>query len=169
MLELPTWRMLITASRDWPDIRPIERAIGLMAMEAAGADRDLVVVHGNAAGGDKLASQVVRGRRAQGWIHIHEEVHPAPWDAPCVPGRCPRTNHRRRRRDNTDFCPAVGLYRDEEMVKLGAEFCFAFIMPCSKRGCMRPKPHGSHGASTTADMAEKAGISTTRITHLEAV
>jgi hypothetical protein len=160
--------MLVTASRDWDDIRPIERAIGLMAMEAAQFGKDLVVVHGNCAGGDKLASAVVRGRRAQGWQHIHEEVHPAPWDAPCVPGRCPRNGHRRKRRDGSTFCPAVGPYRDEAMVAKGADACFAFVMPCSKRGCLRPKPHGSHGASTTADMAQKAGIPTTRITHLEA-
>jgi hypothetical protein len=166
--EIPTWRMLITASRDWPDIRPIEQAIRLMAMEAAQLGRDLVVVHGNAQGGDKLAQSVVRGLRSQGWTRIHEESHPAPWDAECT-ARCPRANHRRKRRDGSDFCPAVGLYRDEEMVKLGADSCFAFIMPCVKRGCLKPKPHGSHGASKTADMAQRAGIPTTRITHLEAV
>lgn len=168
MPDIPTWRMLIASSRDWEDIRPIEHAIMLMAAEAAQLGRDLVVVHGNASGGDRLAAAVVRGRRAQGWKHIHEESHPAPWDAKCT-RRCPRNSHRRKRRDGTDFCPAVGLYRDEEMVAAGADACFAFIMPCRKVGCLRPKPHGSHGASTTADMAQKAGIHTTRITHLEAV
>lgn len=156
------FRMLITSSRTWSDIKPIERAIDLAAMEAAQLGRDLIVVHGAAPGGDKLAQAVVRGRRSQGWTRIREEPHPAPWDADCI-DRCGR-GHRRKRRDGTDFCPAVGLYRDEVMVGLGADGCFAFIEPCAKRGCNRPRPHGSHGASTTADMAERAGIPTVRIT-----
>jgi hypothetical protein len=48
------------------------------------------------------------------------------------------------------------------MVAAGADLCLAFIDPCTKQGCRKIQPHGSHGASHTADLAEKAGIPTRR-------
>ena len=149
MPELPTYRMLITGSRSWKDIRPIDQAIYDMAMEAAQLGKDLVVIHGAAAGADKLAQSVVTGRRSAGWIHLHEEAHPAPWDAPCIE-RC-RPGHRRWRSTGGDYCPAVGRYRNELMVNLGADACFAFIKDQSP------------GATRCAKLAEAAGIHTTRI------
>jgi hypothetical protein len=148
--ELPTFRMLITGSRSWRDPAPIERVIYDIAMEAAQLGKDLVVVHGECRGVDKLAQGIVRRQRAHGWIHIHEESHPALWDAPCVE-RC-RPGHRRwRSSGGTDYCPAVGRYRNEAMVDLGADVCFAFIKDQSP------------GATHCARLAETAGIHTTRI------
>ncbi len=142
--------MLVTGSRSWTDFLLIEQAISDMAMEAAQLGKDLVVVHGVARGADKLAQAVVRGRRAGGWRHIHEEPHPADWDAPCIE-RC-RPGHRRARGGGGgDYCPAAGTYRNELMVNLGADACFAFI---------KDKSPGATGCSK---LAEAAGIHTTRI------
>lgn len=149
MPELPTFRMLITGSRSWKDIRPIDQAIYDMAMEAAQWGKDLVVIHGAASGADKLAQSVVTGRRSAGWAHLHEEVHPAPWGVPCIE-RC-RPGHRRWRSTGGDYCPAAGRYRNELMVGLGADVCFAFIKDQSP------------GATHCAKLAEAAGIHTTRI------
>lgn len=149
MPELPTFRMLVTGSRSWKDPGPIERAIYDMAMEAAQLGKDLVVVHGFCRGADKLAQGIVLRQRAHGWIHIHEESHPAPWDAACIE-RC-RPGHRRRRANGTDFCPAAGTYRNELMVSLGADACFAFIKDQSP------------GATRCAEFAEAAGIHVTPI------
>jgi hypothetical protein len=50
------------------------------------------------------------------------------------------------------------------MVNLGADIALAFIGPCIKPRCPRPQPHGSHGASGCADLAEATGIPTRRFT-----
>lgn len=149
MPELPVFRMLVTGSRSWKDPRLIERAIYDMAMEAAQLGKELVVVHGAASGADKMAQSIVLRQRAHGWTGIHEEAHSAPWDAPCV-DRC-RVGHRRPRASGGDYCPAVGRYRNELMVNLGADVCFAFIKDQSP------------GATHCAKLAEAAGICTTRI------
>jgi YspA, cpYpsA-related SLOG family len=147
--ELPTFRMLVTGSRSWKDPRPIEQAIYDMAMEAAQLGKDLVVVHGACRGADRLAQSIVRRQRAHGWRHIHEEPHPADWNAACIE-RC-RPGHRRPRTNGTDYCPAEGRYRNELMVGLGADVAFAFIKDQSP------------GATHCAEFAEAAGICTTRI------
>lgn len=40
--------------------------------------------------------------------------------------------------------------------------CLAFLGPCISATCRRTGPHDSHGASGCADMAEQAGLWTTR-------
>jgi hypothetical protein len=44
------------------------------------------------------------------------------------------------------------------MVDDGAHLCLAFIDPCTDARCRKKEPHGSHGATETARMAEEAGI-----------
>jgi hypothetical protein len=147
--ELLTYRLLITGSRSWKDPGPIDQVIYQVAMEAAQIGKDLVVVHGECRGADRLAQAIVLRQRAHGWMHIHEEAHPALWDAPCIE-RC-RPGHRRRRTNGTDFCPAVGTYRNELMVSLGADECFAFFKDQSS------------GTAKCAKLAKAAGIHVTPI------
>jgi hypothetical protein len=61
------------------------------------------------------------------------------------------------------FDKAAGFRRNALMVSLGASVCLAFVMPCSDRKCRRPGPHGSHGASHCAQLAEAGGIPTRRV------
>lgn len=141
--------MLITGSRSWKDVGIIEQAIYDMAVEAAQLGKVLVVVHGDCRGADKIAQGIVLRQRAHGWRHIYEEPHPAPWEAPCIE-RC-QPGHRRVRTDGTDFCPSAGTYRNELMVSLGADVCFAFFKD------------QSNGTRKCAKLAEAAGIHVTPI------
>lgn len=132
-------RILVTGSRDWTDAN----TVGLALYEAieASADRDITVVHGACpSGADRLAAEFCESEAH--WLEasntrLEEERHPADWN-----------RHGK----------AAGFRRNAEMVDAGADICLAFISPCSKRSCPDPQPHGSHGASHTADLAEKAGI-----------
>lgn len=149
MPELPTFRLLITGSRSWKDPAPIERVIYDMAMEAAQLGKDLVVVHGDCRGADRIAQAIVLRQRAYGWAHIHNEPHPAPWEGPCVE-RC-HPGHRQIRPNGTNFCPGAGTYRNELMVGLGADACFAFFKD------------QSNGTAKCAKLADAAGIHVTPI------
>ena len=139
------YRVLVTASRDWLHPREIWMALGQCHDEARRKGRTLLIVHGNAPGGDqvaKLYGQVVPG--------AYEEGHDADWEGPCGPDCKP--GHRRRGKGGADYCPAAGMYRNAKMVALGAERAAAFIR------------NRSSGASGCAAMAQKAGIPTKRFT-----
>jgi hypothetical protein len=62
----------------------------------------------------------------------------------------------------------AGFIRSEEMVHLGASLCVAFILPCTRPGCLGHSPdrglayHGTHGSVHCADYAEDHGIPTRR-------
>lgn len=128
-------RILITGSRDWEDRNLLNDTLN----EYAGAS-DIVVVHGACpTGADKMADEWVA------YQGVRVERHPAWWISP----------------DGYD--PRAGFRRNAAMVRLGADVCLAFINRCTKPDCT-PQPHGSHGATHTADLAEKAGIPTRRFT-----
>lgn len=132
-------RILVTGSRDWSDAN----MLGLALYEAieGTAHRDITVVHGACpTGADQMAADFCESEAH--WLEavntrLAEERHPADW-----------RKHGKK----------AGFRRNAEMVDAGADVCLAFISPCSKRGCPDPKPHGSHGASHTVGLAEKAGI-----------
>lgn len=145
-------RLLVSGSRTWDDAASVEARLDQLAAECRQNRRTLTVVHGAAAGVDTIAGSWVRARQAQNWP-VWVETHPAPWNAACI-DRC-TPGHRRPRRGGGDYCPAVGMYRNERMVQLGADKCIAFIR------------EGSSGATGCADLAESAGIPTTRITWEE--
>ncbi|TDD97595.1 SLOG family protein [Actinomadura rubrisoli] len=129
-------RILVTGSRAWQDVDAIVDALD-EAYFGSQCQEPVTVVHGGCPdGADIMAAAWIRRTRDAGWA-ITEERHPADWQ-----------KHGK----------AAGFRRNAEMVDAGADLCLAFINPCSKRGCPDPQPHGSHGASHTADLAEKAGI-----------
>ena len=122
-------RVLITGSRDWDDRRAVDVAImdwfNLGFYLEGRSPKDITLVSGGCpTGADRM------GELIGNILGFNVEVHPADW----------KTHGKR-----------AGFIRNSEMVKLGADICFAFIK------------NGSRGASHTAGLAEKAGIPIIRI------
>lgn len=135
------YRVLVTGSRDWDDVTTIGAAIEQAVIDAG--TRPVLVVHGDCpSGADRHADHYARWMRGKG-VNIDVEPHAADW---LIHGR------------------AAGPRRNAAMVRLGADICLAFIGPCTKPSCRRPRPHGSHGATDCADRAEAAGITVRRWT-----
>ncbi|NJA56715.1 DUF2493 domain-containing protein [Streptomyces sp. NEAU-H3] len=131
------YRILITGSRGWEDHDLVRAHLTAAVYQQVPA----VIIHGGCPiGPDAVASWWVRQHRV---IGLTEERHPADW----------KTHGR-----------AAGPLRNTAMVGLGADLCLAFISPCTKTTCRRPHPHGSHGATNCADLAEQAGIPVRRFT-----
>lgn len=81
----------------------------------------ITVVHGAARGADTLT-----GRIATAW-GLQVEEHPVTdddWRAPCQPACKP--GHRRIGKDDREYCPAAGNYRNQRMVNLSADICLGF-------------------------------------------
>ena len=134
MAEPPVYRVLVTGSRDWWDYEAVCFELAGLAL----LHNPLVVVHGaHRTGADCFAAMSAKA------IGARQEPHPADWK---------RWNRK------------AGPIRNEEMVAAGADLCLCFLMPCSSQRCRNRKPHNSHGATHCADLAEKAGIPTRRIT-----
>lgn len=88
-----------------------------------------ILVHGKAPGADTLA--------AKNWPADLQEPHPADWSGPCR-ATC-RPGHRQVRQDGQMYCPAAGVYRNQEMVDSHIDFLIAFP-----------------GGTGTADMIERS-------------
>jgi hypothetical protein len=128
------YRVLVTGSRTWDDPEAVVFELAGLSLQHA----PIVVIHGKARdGADRFAHLAAQA------LAVREEPHPADW-----------AKHNRR----------AGMIRNAEMVKAGADVCLAFIMPCRLASCDRGDPHGTHGATHCADLAEKAGIETRRFT-----
>jgi YspA, cpYpsA-related SLOG family len=141
-------RILVTGSRDWMDRYTIAQELVRYITENA---EMLVDSHGFPVTWDTEGWVIVHGDCPTGADHyaddwgygnlVQVEPHPAQW----------------RR-----YGKAAGFRRNVEMVDLGADVCLAFINPCTKRDCPQPQPHGSHGTTMCAALAETAGIETRR-------
>lgn len=142
-------RILITGSRSWNDPHRLDTEIDRYITEHSGitvganghpADIDeWVIVHGACpTGADALADDYA----TRNWLEV--EPYPANWKR---------------------WGKAAGLLRNGDMVHAGADVCLAFITPCRKPTCPTPRPHGSHGATHCADLAEDEGIETRRFTE----
>lgn len=130
-----TYRVLVTGSRDWEAWELVCNQLRQLADEHPG----LVIVHGACpTGADAAANWWCRyyGDRHGATV----ERHPADW---ATWGR------------------TAGFRRNAEMVEAGANQCLAFVNACSIPACHRPQPHGSHGATHCARLAEALGIPTT--------
>ena len=136
-------RLLWTASRDWDDPVRMWRYLAGCAQRAAELGKTLVIVHGDNGAGDMIGK--LFGRLTGGCA---DEPWPADWAAPCT-GRC-KPGHRKRGKRGRDYCPAAGVYRNEEMVDSGVDACAAWIKD------------GSTGASGCARLAAAAGVSVQR-------
>lgn len=139
------YRVLVTGSRDWPTPQTVFDAIRDARAEVG--DRPITVIHGACHTGADAAAAYLCRRQGPGF-NLTEEKHPA------------------KGHPTEDFgpWPAAGPRRNAHMVSLGADLCLAFVMPCTKPNCRRPQPHGSHGTTNCADLAEAAGIPTKRYT-----
>jgi hypothetical protein len=144
------FRVLITGSREFSDYETVRLEIGHVLTELMaghGPSPSMVVVHGAARGADTLAERAAREFR------LPTEPHAARWAAPCR-GTCPAKSHRRTGRTGDTYCPAAGNYRNEEMVRLGADLVLAFF----KAGA------ANLGTADCVRQAERAGIPVRRIT-----
>lgn len=131
-------RILITGSRNWTDrdkleVELIDYVSDVMAFKQL---TSVTVVDGAAKeGADAMAHAWAAYMRYQ------TERHPADW------------------RPGGKYDSRAGFKRNQKMVDLGADICFAFVMPCIKPGCNRGKPgHDSHGTTHTIEAARAAGI-----------
>jgi hypothetical protein len=151
-------RVLVTGSRGWKHNHIIAAKLGECLTTARSLGTDLTVVHGAAkSGADAIAESWAR------WHGITPERHPAHWEGPCIPECQP--GHRRpctcvhcrgmagptsppqnHPPGSRSVCPAAGFYRNEAMVKLGADIVLAFIADNSK------------GATHCAHFAEQQGL-----------
>jgi hypothetical protein len=129
------YRILVTGSREWNAEGTLRQAL-IAAGSRAADDTGPVIIHGACPrGADAMADRWARD------YGFPAERHLADWE-----------RHRKR----------AGFARNEHMVSLGANVCLAFVMPCTDSRCRRKDPHGSHGATHCAGLAEKAGIETRR-------
>jgi hypothetical protein len=131
------YRILVTGSREWDAEGTLRQAL-IAAVAECPDGTDPVIVHGACPrGADAMADRWARD------YGFPAERHLACWE-------------RQKRR--------AGFARNEHMVSLGADLCLAFILPCTDLKCRRKDPHGSHGATHCAGLAEKAGIPVRRFT-----
>jgi len=129
LLGLKPARVLVTGSRNLTDAALVSD--GLAYAQAMFSPRPVVIVHGGADGADGLAHELAPT------FGMTRECWPANWKGPCR--KTCRPGHRRKRQDGTDFCPAAGNYRNQQMVDAGAELALAFPLGVSTgtRDCMR--------------------------------
>ena len=105
-------RIAVTGGRNFADTR-------LAARVLTGLHPGAVLVHGQAGGADSVCSI---------WWRQHGrpvDPHPADWEGPCRSACTP--GHRRRKAGGQGtFCPAAGVYRNQDMVDTGLDLLIAF-------------------------------------------
>lgn len=106
------YRVLVTGSRTWEDVRALRRALNDVLTELPSPATPVTVVHGDCPhGADRQASVWVRDTQRGPLFVVAEEKHPANW----------RVNGKR-----------AGFIRNQLMVNLGADLVLAFIRDGSR-------------------------------------
>ena len=128
-----TTLVLVTGSRTWRLAEDVWSRLDSLLAERG----HLTVIHGKASKGVDLFAHI--------WAEHHEKVcrdaREWPWPA-----------------DWKNLGRKAGIVRNDEMARLGADYCLAWIHECTKIGCPRPMPHGSHGASDCVARARTYGV-----------
>lgn len=137
-----TYRVLVTISRGYPDVKQIHHKLDHYLAYAESLGRTMTLIHGDYKRGSDAIADAWGVMRQKAGRPVLIDPHPA-------------QNH-----PTQDFgsWPAAGQKRNEYMVSLRPHVCLAFIGPCTSPRCRRSDPHPSHGATGCADMALKAGI-----------
>lgn len=111
-------RLLVTGSRSFTDAELMTESL-LDAMNDYCLGLEVVVVHGNAPGADRIAAAAARK------LGLAVEPHDADWDGPCR-ATCKPGHRRPAPRSAGTYCPAAGTYRNQDMVDMGADLLIAF-------------------------------------------
>jgi hypothetical protein len=132
-------RVIVTGSRHWADKQRVYDALN----EAYRTYGPYVLVHGKCAtGADAIAHEWYS--LASRLVPVTEDPFAAAWEA---------------------RGPAAGPERNERMVEAGGQLMLAFVEPCSKANCDKPKPHDSHGTAGCMELAREAGIEVREFRH----
>ena len=106
------YRVLVTGSRTWEDVRTLRRALNDVLAQLDSHATPVTVVHGDCPhGADRQASVWVRDTQRGPLFVVTEEKHPANWTL-------------NGKRD--------GFIRNQHMVNLGADIVLAFIRDNSR-------------------------------------
>lgn len=106
------YRVLVTGSRSWEDVRTLRSALNDVLAQLASPATPVTVVHGDCPqGADRQASVWVRDTQRGPRFAVTEEKHPANW----------ALNGKR-----------AGFIRNQLMVNLGADLVLAFIRDNSR-------------------------------------
>lgn len=128
-------RLLVTGSRLFPSRRLVDDALDAVLADLPPGGTLILVTGACHTGADAFARRWAADRQYHG-APVVDEPHPADWSQ----GR------------------RAGPNRNKAMVRLGADLCLAFTMPCGARRCPHPRPHTSHGTADCMERAKAAGI-----------
>lgn len=115
----PNLRILVTGSRVYSDAQAVEEAL----CRIADGFESVTVCDGRAQGADDLAFRYTRKRK---WSSIRVS---AKWRDECR-STCSHGARPWRRTPTGGgwtYCPAAGIYRNQEMVALGHDVCVGFL------------------------------------------
>lgn len=133
---MKAFKILFTASRHLRDRTPVHTGLENTVAQVP-EEQPVIVMQGGARGGDRFADEWAQAHRPR----IKPREYPAQWEK---------------------FGNRAGRLRNEEMVDRHPNVCLAIILACVSPKCDRTEPHGSHGATHCADLAETDGIPTFR-------
>jgi hypothetical protein len=152
-LQVQEVRILVTGGRNFVDKGMVYAELdALHEYTFSSTDEEgMWVIQGGAPGADSLALAWTRDRKS-GFGYpgpddrVHELTFRARWQEPCRMTCKP--GHRKTRADGSSYCPAAGVYRNQEMLDSGVDLVLAF-----------PGGVGTHDMITRA---EAAGVEVVR-------